>query len=75
MGFPVKAEGIRRAWHQTYPSAARRLVPAPCSTVWPHAYRVVRGGVLHRFASLGNKPRDVIGFGRGQQMIEEAAGG
>jgi hypothetical protein len=76
MGFPERAEALRRAWRRLYPSTRGTTIPP----VVLHTRReavplVVEAVCFTRFPSLGGKSlREVITFEpRHQLMIEEAA--
>jgi hypothetical protein len=76
MGFPERAEALRRGWRQLYPSTRGTTIPAPVLRTSRTAIPLVVEAVgFTRFPSLGDKSlRDVITFEpRHQLMIEEAA--
>jgi hypothetical protein len=76
MGFPERAEALRRAWRLLYPSLEGTTIPAALLRTWPRAVPLVVEAVCFtRFPSLGGRSlRQVITFApRHQLMIEEAA--
>lgn len=76
MGFPERAEALRRGWRQLYPSLDGTTIPPALLRTWPGAVPLVVEAVCFtRFPSLGERSlRQVITFApRHQLMIEEAA--
>jgi len=76
MGFPERAEEMRRAWTRLYPSTQGTTIPGPLLRTRRTAIPlVVQAVCFTRFLSLGDKSlREVITFEpRHQLMIEEAA--
>ncbi|WP_448628558.1 hypothetical protein [Geodermatophilus sp. URMC 64] len=76
MGFPERAEVLRRAWQRLYPSTQGTTIPAAVLRSRQEAVPLVVEAVCFtRFPSLGGKSlREVITFEpRHQLMIEEAA--
>jgi hypothetical protein len=76
MGFPERAEELRRTWRALYPSIRGTTIPRPLLRTWPQAVPLVVEAVCFTsFPSLGRKSlRAVITFEpRHQLMIEEAA--
>jgi hypothetical protein len=77
MGFPDRAEALRRAWRRLYPTTDGTTIPPDVLATWPRVVPLVVEAVCFtRFPSLGGKTlREVITFEpRHQAMIEEAAG-
>ena len=76
MGFAERADALRHAWRELYPSTAGTSIPKQLLSTWPRLVPLIVEAVCYTpFPSLGRKAlRDVIFFEpRHQLMIEEAA--